>query len=96
MVPRGLNPLHPALYAAWKRRSPTALRVLQAFDLPLHYLRESFSALHDFPRPLGLLGGLALEGALEGEVEGGLGFLVFLRRNVALLAVDFELEEFFF
>src|SRR5580700_4007100 len=43
-------------------------------------------------RPLGF----ALERAVEGLIEGGFGLLVFRRRDLALPAFDFELEEFFF
>jgi len=43
---------------------------------------------------LGLLG-FAFQGALEGLVEGGFGFLVLRLRDLALAAFDFELEEFF-
>jgi len=42
----------------------------------------------------GLLGGLALQGALQGVVQGGLGFVVFLLGDAALLVFHFELEEF--
>src|SRR4029077_14746859 len=47
-------------------------------------------------RVSGLFGSFALEGALQSVVEGGLGLLVFLLRNVPLLVVDFELEKLFF
>ena len=40
--------------------------------------------------------GFALQGALQRLIEGGLGFLVFGLRDLALAALDFELEEFFF
>ncbi len=46
-------------------------------------------------RWLGLLG-FAFQGALEGLIEGGFGFLVFRLGDLALSAFDFELEEFFF
>lgn len=39
---------------------------------------------------------LAFQGAVERLVEGGFGFFVILRGNFALLALDFQLEEFFF
>jgi hypothetical protein len=53
-------------------------------------LRLAHSALR-----LGFLG-FAFQGALEGLIEGGLGFLVFCWRDLVLAAFDFQLEEFFF
>ena len=38
---------------------------------------------------------LPLQRAIQGVVEGGLGFLVVCLRNLALLAFDFELEQLF-
>jgi hypothetical protein len=38
----------------------------------------------------------ALRCALQGLVQGGFGFLVFLLRDSALLVFDFELEDLFF
>jgi len=40
-------------------------------------------------------GGFALQGALQGLVQGGFGAFVFLLRNASLLVFDLELEEFF-
>jgi len=45
---------------------------------------------------LGLFCGFAFQGALEGLVESGLGFFVFLLGDEALLVLDFEVEEFVF
>lgn len=45
---------------------------------------------------LGLFGGFAFKGALEGLVEGGFGFVVFLLGDAALLVLDFEVKEFVF
>ena len=45
---------------------------------------------------LRLLGGFAFQGTLEGLVQGGFGFFVFLLGNLALLVFDLEIEEFFF
>ena len=43
---------------------------------------------------LRLFGGFAFQGALQGLVEGGLGFVVFLLGDEALFVLDFEVEEF--
>ena len=40
--------------------------------------------------------GFAFQGALQGLVEGGLGFFVFLARDAALFVFDFEFEDLFF
>src|SRR5258705_1389062 len=37
----------------------------------------------------------ALDGSFQRAIEGGFGLLVFLLRDLALLVLDFELEEFF-
>jgi hypothetical protein len=37
---------------------------------------------------------LAFQGALEGLIQGGLGFFVFLLADAALFVFDFEVEEF--
>ena len=38
----------------------------------------------------------AFKGALQGLIEGGFGFFVFVVRDAALFVFDFELEELFF
>ena len=45
-------------------------------------------------RPLGFLG-LASDGMSKRAVEGGLGFLVFLLRDLALLVFHFQLKDLF-
>ena len=40
--------------------------------------------------------GFALQGALQGLIEGGFGAVVFLLGDAALFVFHFELEEFFF
>ena len=44
---------------------------------------------------LGFLG-LALQGALESLIEGGLGLFVFLLADASLFVFDLEVEEFVF
>ncbi len=38
---------------------------------------------------------VAFDGAFQGSVERGFGFVVFLLRDLALLVLDFQLKEFF-
>lgn len=57
-----------------------------ALPLTLFHSRSSVSRLLGF----------ALQGAIQGLIEGGLGLLVFRLRDLALPAFDFELEEFLF
>jgi hypothetical protein len=77
-------------YAALKRRSST---ILQAFVVSLAY---GTTGSHALPISRSRLLRFALQGALEGLIEGGFGLVVFRWRDLALLAFDFELEEFFF